>query len=81
MTSFEHDMAKAFGIGIPEEPTDENIKRVFVYMERCYRQDMRRVTPEEALALGDPKLEYTTKFYDATRFFDDFRENYPLVSA
>lgn len=33
MTSHEFDRAKVFGIGIPEEPTEENIGRVLSHLE------------------------------------------------
>ena len=83
MTSFEHDMAKTFGIGLPEEPDDVNIKRVLNYMEHCTRQRMRLTNPEDVVRTrgtpGEVIPKYEVLFFAAVRFFDDFRETYPIM--
>lgn len=73
-----YDRLKHFGVGIPEEPTEAEMRRVLEHMVSCVRLASVLVNEDEIARLkgtaGEPVPRYEIRLRWGVRFSDDFRD-------
>lgn len=85
MRSAKYDTFEHFGVGVPDDPTESDVKRILDLMLPCFRPRLIQTNEEECRRLkgtpGEPVPVVTHVLESGVRFIDNSLENVAIITS